>query len=83
MDLDQKISYTINFAVAGYTIRHWITSNQTGERFDLGIWTDTTLSKDQFLFGTFGFRSLGDEVFTVDDFNLEPATEAQRTSNRS
>ncbi len=73
MDLNQKTSYTINFAVTEYAIQHWITSNQTGEKVDLGVWTDTTPTKDKFLYGTFGFRSLAGEIFTVDDLNLEPA----------
>jgi len=73
LDLNQKDSYTINLVVTGYTVRHWITSNVSGQRDDLGIWTDTAPAKDKFLFGTFGFRSLAGEVFMVDDFNLEPA----------
>ncbi len=71
-DLNTRTSYTINMEVSGYTVTQWITSNETGERGDLGIWTDTTATKENFLFGTFGFRSLAGEVFTVDDLNLEP-----------
>lgn len=71
-DLNTKASYTINIEVAGYTVTQWITSNETGDKGDLGIWTDTTATKDKFLYGTFGFCSLAGEVFTVDDFNLEP-----------
>lgn len=71
-DLNQKASYTINIEVAGYTVTQWITSNETGERGDLGIWTDTTPARDRFLYGTFGFRSLAGEIFSVDDLNLEP-----------
>lgn len=42
---------------------------------DLGVWTNTSVTKDKFLFGTFGFRSLTGEVFSVDDFILEPKKE--------
>lgn len=73
IDLNQNTSYTISFAVTGNSIQHWITSNQTGEKVDLGIWTDTSVTKDKFLFGTFGFCSIAGEIFTVDDLNLEPA----------
>lgn len=72
MELDMKSSYLINIEVSGDKILHWITSNETGERVELGAWTDTTTTKDRFLYGTFGFRSLVGEVFAVDDFNLEP-----------
>lgn len=72
IELDMKSSYLINIEVSGDKILHWITSNETGERVELGAWTDTTTTKDRFLYGTFGFRSLVGEVFAVDDFNLEP-----------
>ncbi len=71
-DLNPKGSYTINVAVQGSTIKHTITSNETGVTEDLGIWTDTSTDKDRFLFGTFGFRCVAEEVFTVDDLSLEP-----------
>ncbi len=71
-DLNTKTSYTISFKVRGYTIEHKITSNETGVTDDLGIWTDTSSSKDKFLYGTFGFRSFSGEVFCVDDLTLEP-----------
>lgn len=82
MELNQKTSYTINIKVTGYTIQHSITSFQKQrpqakeeetQTDDLGIWTDNSVTRDKFLFGTFGFRSLAGEVFTVDDLNLEPA----------
>ncbi len=72
--LNQKNSFTINFAVTGHAIQHWITSNETGEQIELGIWTDTTTTKDKFLYGTFGFRSLAGEIFFVENINLEPAS---------
>lgn len=75
IDLTQPGSYTITVTVRDYTIRHSIVGNQKIEESDLGIWTDTTETKDKFLFGTFGFRSLFGEVFTVDDLNLEPIKE--------
>lgn len=71
-DLNPKGSYTINVTVQGNTIKHTITSNETGVTEDLGIWTDTSTDKDRFLYGSFGFRCLADEIFTVDDLSLEP-----------
>jgi len=71
-DLNKNTSYTITIEVTGYTVRQWITSDQTGDRGDLGIWTDTTATKDKFLYGTFGFCSMAGEIFTVDDLNLAP-----------
>jgi hypothetical protein len=71
-ELNTKTSYTISFKVRGYTIEHKITSNETGETDDLGIWTDESSLRDSFLYGTFGFRSLFGEVFCVDDLSLEP-----------
>lgn len=70
--LSTTVSYTINLSVQDYTVRHSIVSNETAETDDLGIWTDTSVTKDRFLYGTFGFRSLAGEVFIVDDFNIEP-----------
>lgn len=72
MELDQKTSYVINIEISGDKILHWITSNETGLQVELGAWTDTTATKDKFLYGTFGFRSLAGEIFSVDDFNVEP-----------
>lgn len=72
MELDQKTSYLINIEISGDKILHWITSNETGQQVELGAWTDTTTTKDKFLYGTFGFRSLAGEVFSIDDLNIEP-----------
>ena len=72
MELDMKSSYLINIEISGDRFLHWITSNETGERVELGAWTNTTPTKDRFLYGTFGFRSLYGEIFAVDDFSLEP-----------
>lgn len=72
-DLNQKTSYIISLEITGNTIKHWITSNETGLKLDLGSWTDTSPTKDKFLYGTFGFRSLAGEVFLVDDFTVELA----------
>lgn len=73
--LNPKTSYTIDLTVQGSTVKHTITSNETGNTNDLGIWTDTSTTKDRFLYGTFGFRSMLGETFIVDDFNLEPIAE--------
>ena len=72
IDLNQPGSYTITVTVQGHTIKHSITGNETAEGFDIGIWTDTTDTKDKFLYGTLGFRSLSGEVFTIDDLSIEP-----------
>lgn len=69
-DLDTKSSYTITVTVRDYTIKHTITSNSSGQEDDLGIWTDTSNTKDKFLFGTFGFRAFSNEVFLVDELHL-------------
>jgi hypothetical protein len=70
VDLNQKDSYTITVIVEGHRIRHSIISDQTADKSDLGIWTDTTTSKEKFLYGSFGFRALSGEVFYVDDLTL-------------
>jgi hypothetical protein len=70
-DLNQKDSFTIDITVQGFTIKHEITS-LTGEKNDLGIYTDTTDSKTNFLYGTFGFRSFKGESFVIDDFHIQP-----------
>lgn len=70
LDLNTKTSYTINVRVTRHTVTHKITSNDTAEEVSLGIWTDTTATRDKFLYGAFGFRALADEVFTIDDFTL-------------
>ncbi|MBL8188279.1 MAG: hypothetical protein JNK38_09740, partial [Acidobacteria bacterium] len=66
-ELNQTASYQINIEVSGERIRHWITSSDTGEKMGLGSWTDTSPTKEKFLYGTFGFRSLSGEVFSVDE----------------
>lgn len=71
-DLNQEASFTITLEVLGHRVQHWITSNVTGQKDDLGLWENTEIAKEKFLYGTFGFRSLAGEVFTVDDFTLEP-----------
>lgn len=71
-DLNQKDSYTIDLTVRGYTIQHSITSNATGEKLDLGIFTDVSDTKNNFLYGTFGFLSFKGENFVVDEFNIQP-----------
>lgn len=69
-ELNQTASYQINIEVSEERIRHWITSNDTGEKMGLGSWTDTSPAKEKFLYGTFGFRSLSGEVFSVDELTL-------------
>ena len=69
-ELNQTASYQINIEVSGERIRHWITSSDTGEKMGLGSWTDTSPTKEKFLYGTFGFRSLSGEVFSVDELTL-------------
>jgi len=70
VDLNQKSSYTVEILVEGHEIRHWITDDQNADRNDLGIWTDTTTTKDKFLYGSFGFSAMSGEVFTVDDLTV-------------
>jgi hypothetical protein len=76
-ELNTRTSYTINIRVQGNTIKHTITSNETGATDDLGLWTDTSLEKDRFLYGTIGFRSFAGEIFSVDDLALEPLQKTQ------
>ena len=71
-DITTQSSYTINLTVRDFTIQHSITSNETGETNDLGVWTDVSTDREKYLYGTFGFRSLHGEVFRVDDLNIEP-----------
>ena len=68
--LDQTSSYEVHLEVSGERIRHWITSSDTGEKVGLGSWTDISVTKDKFLYGTFGFRSLNGETFSVDELAL-------------
>jgi hypothetical protein len=74
IDLTQPGSFAITITVKAHTIKHSIISNLKGEDSDLGIWTDTTVNKDKFLYGKFGFRALSGEVFSVDDFSIEPTS---------
>ncbi len=70
--LNSKDSYTIHLTVKEHLITHDMTSNATGEPNDLGVYTDTTTTKERSLYGTFGFLSFKGETFHVDDFNLQP-----------
>ena len=70
--LNNKDSYTIHLTVKEFVITHDMTSNVDGEPNDLGVYTDTTTTKERSLYGTFGFRSFKGEVFQVDDFTLAP-----------
>lgn len=71
LDFDKPGPFTVTISARGYTITQSIT-DRDAEESDLGKWTDTTVTKDRFLYGSFGFRALSDEVFQVDDLNLEP-----------
>jgi len=75
VDLAQPGSFTITITVKGYNIKHNIVGNHKVEESDLGIWTDTTRTRDLFLYGSFGFRCLSSEIFSVDDLYFEPAKE--------
>ena len=79
-DFTPNTSYTINISVRGYRIEHSITSNDTGEKVLLGQFTDTSATKDKLLFGQFGFRAYGTEVFLIDDFTIDPAKETDDDS---
>jgi hypothetical protein len=70
VDLNQKSSYLIEILIEGHEIRQWITDDLLGDRTDLGVLTDTNASKEKFLYGSFGFRALSDEIFTVDDLTI-------------
>jgi len=71
VDLNQKDPYTIKIEVTDHAVAHFITLEPSGDETTLGAWTDTSATKDKFLFGSFGFRSLSGEVFTVDDLHIE------------
>ncbi|MCI0660504.1 MAG: hypothetical protein L0220_05465 [Acidobacteria bacterium] len=73
VDLAQPGSFTITITVRGNNVRHNIVGNHKVEESDLASWTDTTRTKDQFLYGSFGFRCLSSEIFRVDDLYFEPA----------
>jgi hypothetical protein len=75
--LKAQENYTVRLTVENYVIRHYITSNNInspdlGKPDDLGVFTDTSTSKERSLYGSFGFLASQGEVFQVDDFNLEP-----------
>lgn len=72
VDITPQSSYTISLTVRDFTIQHTITSNETGETNDLGVWTDVSTERERYLYGSFGFKSLHGEVFRVDDLNIEP-----------
>lgn len=56
--LNNKESYTIHLTVKNdYVITHEITSNNNGELNELGIYTDSSETKERSLFGPFGFLS--------------------------
>jgi hypothetical protein len=71
LNLDQQGPFTVTIKARGYQIKQSI-SDPNADEGDLGIWTDTTATKDRFLYGSFGFRALNGEIFIVDDLNLEP-----------
>jgi hypothetical protein len=72
VDLAQPGSFTITINVRGYKVTHKIVGNHKVEESDLGIWTDTTRTKELFLYGSFGFRCLSSEIFSVDDLYFAP-----------
>jgi len=80
-DLNQKDNYQIEVTVQGFTITHLIISNATGEKNDLGVYTDITDTKTNYLYGTFGFRSFKGESFVIDDFTLQPTKEPEKTGS--
>lgn len=71
-ELNKKSSYNITISVRGNRIKHTITSNETGVTDDLSALTDEAAIKNKYLFGSFGFRALAGEVFTVDELSIEP-----------
>ena len=79
VDLKPNVSFLIHIVARGYSIEHSITSNETGEKVTLGRYTDSSPTKDKFLYGLFGFRSFGTETFVVDDFTIDPSTETVKT----
>jgi len=68
-ELNQKDQYTVKVQVRGHVIKQFFT-DRNDDVTDLGIWTDTTPTKEKFLYGSFGFRAPYGEVFTVDDFHI-------------
>lgn len=82
VDLSPNASFLVHVVARGYTIEHSITSNETGEKVPLGMYTDSSPTKDKFLYGHFGFRSLSGEIFVVDDFTIDPSKETVTTRPR-
>lgn len=82
VDLNSTSSFLIHVVARGYTIEHSITSNETGEKVTLGLYTDSSPTKDKFLYGLFGFRAYGTEMFVVDDFTIDPSRETVPTRPR-
>ena len=82
VDLNPNSSFLIHIVAADYTIEHSITSNETGEKVTLGRYTDSTPTRDKFLYGLFGFRSFSGEVFIIDDFTIDPSKETTTTRPR-
>ncbi len=82
VDLNATTSFLIHVVARGYTIEHSITSNESGEKVTLGLYTDSSATKDKFLYGLFGFRSLAGETFIVDDFTIDPKPETVNTRPR-
>ena len=82
VDLTPTSSFLIHILADRYTIEHSITSNETGEKVTLGRYTDSSDSKDKFLYGLFGFRSYSGEAFIVDDFTIDPSKETVTTKPR-
>ncbi|MEP7273829.1 MAG: hypothetical protein ABI882_20180, partial [Acidobacteriota bacterium] len=79
VDLNATSSFLIHVVARSHTIEHSITSNETGEKVTLGLYTDSSPTKDKFLYGLFGFRSLDGEIFIVDDFTIDPSKETGTT----
>jgi hypothetical protein len=82
VDLKPNISFLIHVVARGYSIEHSITSNETGEKMALGLYTDSSPTKDRFSWGRFGFRAVGTEVFVVDDFTIDPLKDTVTTRPR-
>ena len=61
--------YQITVTVNKNHITHTIESAQTGDKFNLGDFTD---EGNTFVSGSFGFRTIGGEKFSVDDLYVRP-----------
>lgn len=62
-------SYQITIKVNGNRITTSMESNQTGDLFDIGEWTD---EHNTFPSGSIGFRTIGDEKFSVYGLFVRP-----------